>query len=164
MRHRKGCRKEKESSHRETTLRFSSAAQLLHCSGSASCPNGTESHVTTCPMSPLLLQQTMPVFPPARSAGLVARSSPLAWTKQQHSQDSSMGCTTAPLERLKPITGSSLVACSPIIVHQQCQAPIVPSCFPKAGEDQEKELEEEGRDSEGFCHTISPSPSFLFSC
>lgn len=67
-------------------------------------------------------------------------------------------------ERLEPITCSSLVACSPIVVHQQCQASIVPSCFPKAGEDQEKELEEEGKDSEGFCHGILPSPSFLFSC
>lgn len=49
------------------------------------------------------------------------------------------------LERPEAITHSGLASSSPIIVHQQRQAPIVPSCFPEAGEDQEKQLEEEGR-------------------
>lgn len=38
------------------------------------------------------------------------------------------------------LTRSGLVSSSPIVVHQQRQAPIVPSRFPKAGEDQEEKL------------------------
>jgi len=68
------------------------------------------------------------------------------------------------LERPEPSPTGTL-SCLPIIVHQQRQAPIVPSCFPKAGEDQEEKLEEEGRgEVQGFAvgshpmgsHHISP--------
>lgn len=54
---------------------------------------------------------------------------------QEH-QWNSMSCHSAglpsnPLEENGAITCSSSASYSPVIVHQQCQAPIVPSCFPK---------------------------------